>query len=88
MRSIKKIIPSQKVNMGGIVLDQPLPFRGQEQIDPFLLVHLIEGENSLLRVGILNIIIFYYVPNLFYVHLEILYGRTDSSKLFYAALFQ
>lgn len=25
--------------MGGIILDQPLPFRGTEQIDPFLLVH-------------------------------------------------
>ena len=39
MRSIKKIISSQKVNMGGIILEQPLPYRGVDQIDPFLLVH-------------------------------------------------
>lgn len=39
MRSIRKIIPSQKVNMGGIILDQPLPSREADQIDPFLLVH-------------------------------------------------
>ena len=56
MRSIKKIIPSQKVNMGGIVLDQPLPFRGQEQIDPFLLVHhwenKHEGGEKQLQVGV------------------------------------
>lgn len=38
-RSIKQIIPAQKVNMGGIILDQPLPSRGVDQIDPFLLVH-------------------------------------------------
>ncbi|UTW61510.1 pirin family protein [bacterium SCSIO 12741] len=39
MRNIKQIIPAQKVNMGGIYLDQPLPARGVDQIDPFLLVH-------------------------------------------------
>ena len=39
MRSVAKIFPSQKVNMGGIILDQPLPQKGVEQIDPFLLVH-------------------------------------------------
>lgn len=38
-RSIHKIIPAQKVNMGGIVLDQSLPVRNVEQIDPFLLIH-------------------------------------------------
>ena len=32
-------MPSQKVNMGGIILDQPLPQRGVDQIDPYLLVH-------------------------------------------------
>lgn len=39
MRTINRIIQSQKVNMGGIILDQPLPVRGMDQIDPFLLVH-------------------------------------------------
>lgn len=39
MRTINKIMPSQKVNMGGIILDQPLPQGAVNQIDPFLLVH-------------------------------------------------
>ncbi|RLD60639.1 MAG: pirin family protein [Bacteroidetes bacterium] len=39
MRSIKQIIPAKRVNMGGIMLDQPLPYGEIEQIDPFLLVH-------------------------------------------------
>ena len=38
-RSIYKIIPAQKVNMGGIILDQSLPVNGIEQINPFLLIH-------------------------------------------------
>lgn len=38
-RSIQRILPAEKVNMGGILLDQPLPYRGVDQIDPFLLVH-------------------------------------------------
>lgn len=42
--------------MGGIILDQPLPFRGQEQIDPFLLVHhwedRHEGGQNQLEVGV------------------------------------
>lgn len=38
-RSIKRIIPAQKVNMGGIILDQSLPVHEVEQIDPFLLIH-------------------------------------------------
>jgi len=38
-RSIRKILPAQKVNMGGIMLDQPLPLGNVQQIDPFLLVH-------------------------------------------------
>lgn len=38
-RTIDRIIPAQRVNMGGILLDQPLPMRNVEQIDPFLLVH-------------------------------------------------
>jgi len=39
MRSINKIVKAQKVNMGGIFLDQPLPYYGINQIDPFLLIH-------------------------------------------------
>jgi len=39
MRSIKKIIKSQKVDMGGIILDQPLPNQSMDQLDPFLLIH-------------------------------------------------
>ena len=39
LRSIKQILSAQKVNMGGIMLDQSLPMRGVDMIDPFLLVH-------------------------------------------------
>jgi len=39
MKTIKKIIPSQKVDMGGIILDQPLPNQKMDQLDPFLLIH-------------------------------------------------
>lgn len=38
-RSVRKIIAAQKVNMGGHILDQPLPVNGVDQIDPFLLIH-------------------------------------------------
>jgi redox-sensitive bicupin YhaK (pirin superfamily) len=38
-KSIHKIIPAQKVNMGGIYLDQPLPAAGIDQVDPFILLH-------------------------------------------------
>lgn len=38
-RTVKQIIPAQRVNMGGHLLDQPLPVREVEQIDPFLLIH-------------------------------------------------
>ena len=38
-RTIKKIIPSQKINMGGIFLQQPLPNSNIKQIDPFILIH-------------------------------------------------
>lgn len=56
MRSIKRVIPSQKVNMGGIILDQPLPFKGMNQIDPFLLVHhwsqTYTGGDNQLQIGV------------------------------------
>ncbi|MEM6398019.1 MAG: pirin family protein [Bacteroidota bacterium] len=38
-RTINKIISAQKVNMGGHLLDQPLPAEGVDYIDPFLLIH-------------------------------------------------
>ena len=38
-RTVKTIIPAQRVNMGGHLLDQPLPVTGIDQIDPFLLIH-------------------------------------------------
>ena len=38
-RTIKEIIPSQKINMGGIFLQQPLPNSNIKQIDPFILIH-------------------------------------------------
>jgi len=38
-RSIKSIIPSQRVNMGGHLIDQPLPSRQLPMLDPFLLIH-------------------------------------------------
>ena len=39
MKTINKIIQSQKVDMGGIILDQPLPNNKMDQLDPFLLIH-------------------------------------------------
>lgn len=56
-RSIHKIIPAQRVNMGGHLLDQPLPSREVESIDPFLLIHHWDeplnpgGKQSELGVG-------------------------------------
>jgi len=51
MRKVAQILPAQKINMGGILMDQPLPFKTVEQIDPFLLLHhwkdeLPGGENQ------------------------------------------
>lgn len=46
LRSIRKVIPSQKVNMGGHIIDQPLPNNHMDQIDPFLLIHHAEWELS------------------------------------------
>jgi redox-sensitive bicupin YhaK (pirin superfamily) len=44
MKSIKEIIKSEKVNMGGIILDQPLPNKIMDQVDPFLLIHHWDDE--------------------------------------------
>ena len=38
-RTVKQIIPAQRINMGGHLLDQPLPSQYIDQIDPFLLIH-------------------------------------------------
>jgi len=43
-KSIKQIIPSQKVDMGGHILEQPLPNKIINQLDPFLLIHHAEWE--------------------------------------------
>ena len=55
-RSVKKIIPAQKVNMGGHLLDQPLPVKGTDYIDPFLLIHhwnrLMKGDEQQKDVGV------------------------------------
>ncbi len=39
MRSIKFINKAQKVNMGGIFLDQAIPAGPIDQVDPFILIH-------------------------------------------------
>ncbi|MFT5725789.1 MAG: redox-sensitive bicupin YhaK (pirin superfamily) [Bacteroidia bacterium] len=44
LKKIKTIIPAQLVNMGGHIIDQPLPNDTIEYIDPFLLIHHWRGE--------------------------------------------
>lgn len=55
-KSIVQIIPSQKVNMGGHILEQPLPNGPLSQLDPFLLVHhaewTLKGNQRQKDVGI------------------------------------
>lgn len=55
-RSVRQVIPSQMVNMGGIILDQPLPYRGVDAIDPFLLIHhwsnTLEGNQQQKDLGV------------------------------------
>lgn len=43
-KQINKIVPALKVNMGGHLIDQPLPIQGIDSIDPFLLIHHWDGE--------------------------------------------
>ncbi|MBD3636639.1 MAG: pirin family protein [Crocinitomicaceae bacterium] len=38
-RTIKDHSKAFKINMGGTILDQALPYKGVDQIDPFLLIH-------------------------------------------------
>ena len=55
-KSINQIIPSQKVNMGGHIIEQPLPNDFMDQLDPFLLVHhaewKLQGDQRQQEVGI------------------------------------
>jgi len=56
MKSIKQIIKSERVNMGGIMLDQPLPNKFMDQLDPFLLIHhwddTLEGGQKQKDLGV------------------------------------
>ena len=57
VRAVKKIVSAQRINMGGHLLDQPLPINSIDSIDPFLLIHHWDeplkpgGEQSELGVG-------------------------------------
>ncbi|MEM7161196.1 MAG: pirin family protein [Bacteroidota bacterium] len=55
-KSVRALLPAQKVNMGGHLLDQPLPFGELDQIDPFLLIHHwnspLKGGNKQSEVGV------------------------------------
>ena len=57
VRAVKKIVSAQRINMGGHLLDQPLPVNGIDSIDPFLLIHHWDeplkpgGKQSELGVG-------------------------------------
>lgn len=39
MRHIENIVPAEKINMGGFIVDQPLPTNKLDYHDPFLLIH-------------------------------------------------
>ncbi len=56
MRTIKRKFKAEKVNMGGIILDQALPLNGIDQIDPFLLIHhwksTMKGNQKQQEVGV------------------------------------
>lgn len=56
MRTINQIVPAFKINMGGTILDQSLPFKGVDQIDPFLLIHhwsdTLKGGEHQSKVGV------------------------------------
>lgn len=56
MREIKHIISSVKVNMGGVIIEQPLPHPLADSLDPFLLVHhwkdRFEGGQRQREVGV------------------------------------
>ncbi len=43
-KNITRIKRAQKINMGGVFLDQALPLQGLDMVDPFLLVHHLEDK--------------------------------------------
>ena len=57
IRTVKTIVSAQRINMGGHLLDQPLPINSIDSIDPFLLIHHWDeplkpgGKQSELGVG-------------------------------------
>ena len=55
-RDIKTIVKARKVNMGGFIVDQPLPVDALDMIDPFLLIHHAEAryepESNVKEVGV------------------------------------
>ncbi|MEM9023479.1 MAG: pirin family protein, partial [Bacteroidota bacterium] len=44
-RTIRQVVPAQTVDMGGIPVDQPLPYSGIDQVDPFLLIHHLSNSH-------------------------------------------
>ncbi len=56
MRTIRQIIPAERVQMGEIFLDQPLPAPGLNHVDPFLLVHhwadTLKGDQHPSQLGV------------------------------------
>ena len=48
-RTIDQIIPAQKVNMGGHIIDQPLHTRKIDNLDPFLLIHHWHNPHQVVR---------------------------------------
>lgn len=56
IKTVNKIIPAQKVNMGGHYLDQPLPLPGIDYADPFLLIHhwknVLPGNQNPKNIGV------------------------------------
>ena len=45
-RSVKRIVLGQDVQMGPILLKQPLPQGNIDQVDPFLLIHHVGPRNT------------------------------------------
>ena len=56
MKPKLKIVASSKVNMGGIILEQPLPNNDVSTVDPYLLIHhwkeVLPGDQKQKEVGV------------------------------------
>jgi len=56
MRTVRSVVASEKVNMGGIIIDQALPVSTIDAHDPFLLIHhwsnTFKGEQKQKNVGV------------------------------------